>query len=156
MIFERISRSCAVALALFVLFLQMPTAYAACAPGYGLCSDGTCAPMGSVCCGNGRNCPSGSICLPDGQHCLPKTSPRMCGNGHYCTNANDKCIFADGDYRCGNQYSSYCSNSHGSWCGGETGGCCFIPNSANADAHGFVCCNAGTQCVGMGGSFKCE
>jgi hypothetical protein len=55
-----------------------------CRPGYGLCSSGGCAPLGSVCCRGGGYCRSGQICVRNGTACLNRSSDRVCGNGAYC------------------------------------------------------------------------
>lgn len=81
---------------------------ASCDPGYGICPDGTCAPLGNVCCPGGTNAPPGSICCGNGTHCsrgqicvadgcLDVRSKRVCADltycnaGSICTN-NDKCL----------------------------------------------------------------
>lgn len=61
-----------------------------CRPGYGLCSSGGCAPLGSVCCRGGGYCRSGQICIKNGTACLNRGSDRVCGNGAYC-NAGSHC-----------------------------------------------------------------
>lgn len=67
-----------------------------CNPGWGLCPDGSCAPLGAVCCGNYRWCPGGNICTREGT-CLRLSDPRVCaGGGTYCHPGE----YCGGDYRC--------------------------------------------------------
>jgi hypothetical protein len=61
-----------------------------CRPGYGLCNNGGCAPLGTVCCRGGGYCRSGQICIKNGTACLNRSSDRICGNGAYC-NAGSHC-----------------------------------------------------------------
>jgi hypothetical protein len=56
-----------------------------CRAGYGLCSNGGCAPLGTVCCRGGGYCRSGQICVKNGTACLNRSSDRVCGNGAYCS-----------------------------------------------------------------------
>jgi hypothetical protein len=78
----------------FALFGAAP-AYAQCQPGWGLCRDGTCAPLGSVCCNNGTHCPGGHICTRE-HTCLWRGDPRVCRNGFYCYSGE----YCGADNRC--------------------------------------------------------
>jgi len=107
--------------------MALPTAEAACLPGYGMCSDGTCAPLGSVCCGNGRYCGAGNICTNSGMQCLSRSSDRVCPDGSYC-NPGHHCV--DGN-RCAPDIPPGAVD-----CGG----------GRYCDA-GNICINNGSQCL---------
>jgi hypothetical protein len=79
------------------------TSSGSCAPGYGLCRDGTCAPLGTVCCGDGKHAPAGSVCCNGGTYChagnvcisgggcLSYTSSRVCHDRHHYCNPGYSC-----------------------------------------------------------------
>lgn len=120
-------RSLLTAICALIGFLWlMPAAMAqSCRPGYGLCPDGGCAPLGSTCCPNGRyaesgrfccsdgsSCPNGTVCTkPGDNYCLSRTSARVCSDGRsYCNEG----------YRCGSDNKCYpMSASPGSGGGGS-------------------------------------
>ena len=89
------------------------SASADCAPGYGECPGGGCAPLGSVCCGGNEYCPAGTVCTKAGDsRCLDRSSPSLCSDGvsyceagSMCTNDN-KCLSMTSDRYCGGR--SYC------------------------------------------------
>lgn len=72
-------------LALSAGLIDTPANAQRCRPGYGLCSTGGCAPLGTVCCRGGGYCRSGQICVKNGTACLNRSSDRVCGNGAYCS-----------------------------------------------------------------------
>lgn len=137
----------AAVLALIVLSFSAPAAFADCSPGYGLCGDGTCAPLGSVCCGGGRHCDAGTICTNDG-HCLPTSSPSFCGGTRYCDSGyvcmkDGRCLSMDDVRYCGGR--SYC----------DAGYVCTKDNKCLAVSDPRYCgkrkyCNPGFACVDNG------
>lgn len=127
--------------------IALPQAEAACLPGYGACSDGTCAPLGSVCCGNGRHCDAGSICTNNGAQCLSRSSDRVCPDGTYCNPgyhcaAGDRCVadIPPGAVDCGGgrycQAGNVCTNN---------GQC--LPRSSDRVCSDGSYCNPGQHCV---------
>jgi hypothetical protein len=107
---------------------------ASCNPGYGLCPNGGCAPLGSVCCGDGycgagTTCGGGGGCVPNsnvdcgsgkscragttcgrGGGCVPRGSVD-CGDGEYCSSGNicaeHSCILASSERVC-SDLKHYC------------------------------------------------
>jgi hypothetical protein len=79
--------------------------------GWGVCPDGTCAPLGSTCCGNASHCAGNQICIENGTQCLARDSERVCSNGSYCDAGfmcmNDgRCLSVLSDRYCGD--GRYC------------------------------------------------
>jgi hypothetical protein len=127
-----------------------------CAPGWGICPSGRCAPLGSSCCANGAYCPAGSQCCGngcclsgstcyEGQYCIPN-GVNYCGSGKWCS-PSQYCV--DGGCR---PIGDRCSGGRvcgvGSSCCGQ--GCCAagstcregqycIPNTAKYCGSGKWC-----------------
>lgn len=138
-----------------LVFLCLP-AKADCEPGYGLCSDGTCAPLGSVCCGGGRHCDAGQMCI-EGNMCLDTQSDRVCSNGtNYCDEdtictKENKCLPVASDRYCGGR--RYCDEGYACVDKGST---CIPVQSARYCGNGNYCeegfqCAANGKCAQVGG-----
>lgn len=83
-----------------------------CSSGYGLCPDGGCAPLGSVCCGNGTHCGKGNICGANNT-CIPINSGQVCSDGHRYCNAGYIC---GSDFSCIASWSDRVCSDHRSYC----------------------------------------
>ena len=111
-------------LALKVLFLLITLAAlnislagetrADCPSGWGLCSDGLCAPIGSQCCVGGTYCPGGNGCWSG------SSGVTFCCRDGSVGYRDGGCAPVGADY-CGN--SRYCSAGAGSCCNGGQS-CC--------------------------------
>jgi hypothetical protein len=111
-------------LALKVLFLLITLAAlnislagetrADCPSGWGLCSDGLCAPIGSQCCVGGTYCPGGNGCWSG------SSGVTFCCRDGSVGYRDGGCAPIGADY-CGN--SRYCSAGAGSCCNGGQS-CC--------------------------------
>lgn len=150
--------------AMLLTLWWLTPAFAACAPGWGSCPDGGCAPLGSKCCANGKyappgrhccadgsNCENGWLCVSDGK-CLKKTSPRVCSNGtSYCDSGKicitgNKCLAVESERVCSDL--KYCPE--GFACTNE--GTC-LSTSSNRYCGGGKYCSEGYECAGEG---KCR
>jgi hypothetical protein len=122
--------------------------YADCAPGYGKCPSGGCAPLGSVCCNDGKHwCNQGTICERGTDFCIKKSSPRVCSNGtSYCDKESvcitgNKCLSIESPRYCGG--GKYCNE--GFAC--ITGNKCLAMTSPRYCGGGRFC-EEGYECAG--------
>jgi hypothetical protein len=114
-----------------------------CDPGYGLCPNNTCAPLGNVCCGDGSSCRPGHVCVKDG--CLSRRSKRICSNGTYCETGRvciegNRCLSTTSERFCAD--GTYCKE--GFLC--TTDGSCLSVRSKRICSNGAYC-EAGRVCI---------
>jgi hypothetical protein len=163
-------------LVLIIAALHLATDVTAqsCNPGYGTCSGGGCAPLGSQCCseggycsggdvcsGNGKCAPANSVICSDGSYCeqgqictkenkcLSTSSTRYCGGNNYCDQGfictkNNRCLSIESPSYCGGK--SYCEN--GALCTNEKE---CIPQGSDRICGGEHYCPQGTVCNASGG-----